>query len=49
MPAKAGVEAWRDRKSHDAHIMADHTREYRRKLMPMSGALFDERVYEAIR
>jgi quinol monooxygenase YgiN len=43
------VEAWRDRKSHDAHIMADHTREYRRKLTPMSGALFDERVYEAIR
>jgi len=43
------VEAWRDRKSHDAHTMAEHTRDYRRKLTPMSGALFDERVYEAIR
>lgn len=43
------VEAWRDAKSHDAHIMADHTREYRRKLTPMTGALFDERVYQLIR
>jgi quinol monooxygenase YgiN len=43
------VEAWRDRKSHDAHVVADHTRDYRRKLTPMSGALFDERLYEAIR
>jgi len=43
------VEAWRDRKSHDAHTMAAHTREYRQKLTPMSGALFDERLYEAIR
>jgi quinol monooxygenase YgiN len=43
------VEAWRDRKSHDAHVMAAHTREYRQKLTPMSGALFDERLYEAIR
>ena len=43
------VEAWRDRKSHDAHVMAAHTRDYRQKLTPMSGALFDERLYEAIR
>jgi quinol monooxygenase YgiN len=43
------VEAWRDGKSHDAHTMADHTRDYRRKLTPMAGALFDERLYEAIR
>jgi quinol monooxygenase YgiN len=43
------VEAWRDRKSHDAHTMAEHTRDYRRKLTPMAGALFDERLYEAIR
>lgn len=43
------VEAWRDRKSHDTHTMAGHTRDYRRKLTPMAGALFDERLYEAIR
>jgi quinol monooxygenase YgiN len=43
------VEAWRDRKAHDAHVMAEHTREFRRKLTPMSGSLYDERVYEAIR
>jgi quinol monooxygenase YgiN len=43
------VEAWRDRKSHDAHVMADRTRDFRRKVTPMSGSLYDERVYEAIR
>jgi quinol monooxygenase YgiN len=43
------VEAWRDGKAQDAHIAAEHTREFRRKLTPLSGALFDERVYRAIR
>ena len=43
------VEAWRDRKAHDGHIMAEQTREFRRKLTPMSGALYDERVYAPIR
>ncbi len=42
------VEAWRDAKAHDAHTVADHTRDYRRKLTPMSGALFDERVYSTL-
>ena len=43
------VEAWRDRKAHDLHIMAEPTREFRRKLTPMSGALYDERLYDPIR
>ncbi len=43
------VEAWRDRKAHDGHVMAEPTREFRRKLTPMSGALYDERLYEPIR
>ena len=43
------VEGWRDRKAHDAHVMIDHTRDFRRKLTPMSGSLYDERAYEAIR
>src|SRR5207244_733745 len=43
------VEAWRDGKAQDAHIAAEHTREFRRKLTPLAGALFDERVYRTIR
>lgn len=43
------VEVWRDRTAHDAHVMADHTRAFRAKLLPMQGALYDERVYEPIR
>ena len=43
------VETWRDEVAYDAHMMAEHTREYRRKLTPMAGALYDERLYEALR
>jgi autoinducer 2-degrading protein len=43
------VEAWRDRAAHDSHVMAAHTREFRQKLTPMSGALYDERLYQATR
>jgi quinol monooxygenase YgiN len=43
------VEAWRDRAAHDSHVTAGHTRDFREKLTPISGALYDERVYETIR
>ncbi len=39
------VEAWSDRKAFDAHGMAAHTRQFREQLAPMSGALYDERLY----
>lgn len=42
------IEAWRDPAAHDAHITAAHTREFRRKLTPMSGALYDERLYRRL-
>jgi len=41
------VELWADQKSHDAHVMAGHTRQFRDKLGPMTGALYDERLYKA--
>ena len=41
-------EGWRDRKAFDASIMAPHTREFRQKLNPLEGALYDERLYQAI-
>jgi len=39
------VEAWKDRNAFDAHGMAAHTRHFRDQLGPMSGALYDERLY----
>ena len=42
------VEQWADQKTYDAHVMAAHTRQFRDKLGPMSGALYDERLYRAV-
>jgi quinol monooxygenase YgiN len=39
------VEAWRDRAAFDAHGIAAPTRRFREQLAPMSGALYDERLY----
>jgi quinol monooxygenase YgiN len=43
------VEAWRDRKAFDASVMAAHTKDFRQKLTPLEGALYDERLYQAVR
>jgi quinol monooxygenase YgiN len=43
------VEAWRDRKAFDTSAAAPHTKEFRQKLTPLEGALYDERLYQAIR
>ena len=42
------VEIWRDQKALDAHVMAAHTRRFREQFQPMSGSLYDERLYEAL-
>ncbi|PYM93408.1 MAG: hypothetical protein DME04_11255 [Candidatus Rokuibacteriota bacterium] len=42
------VEIWKDAKAVDAHAMADATRLFRDKLGPMSGALYDERMFRAV-
>src|SRR5262245_15760087 len=39
------VEAWKDRAAFDAHGMTPQTRKFREQLGPMSGALYDERLY----
>ncbi|HEX3863340.1 MAG TPA: antibiotic biosynthesis monooxygenase [Stellaceae bacterium] len=43
------VEAWSGRSEHDAHAIAEHTRAFRAKLVPFEGALYDERLFQAIR
>jgi quinol monooxygenase YgiN len=42
------VEIWRDQKALDAHAIAAHTREFRERFHPMSGSLYDERLYRAL-
>jgi quinol monooxygenase YgiN len=43
------VEVWRDRKAFDANVTAPHNKEFRDKLTPLEGALYDERLYQAVR
>jgi quinol monooxygenase YgiN len=43
------VEAWANRGAREGHALADHTRQFRAKLVPFEGALYDERLYEALR
>jgi quinol monooxygenase YgiN len=41
-------EKWRGMKAAEGHAMADHTRAFREKLVPIAGALYDERFYRAL-
>jgi quinol monooxygenase YgiN len=43
------VEGWSDRKAFDASLMAAPTRDFRQKLTPLEGALYDERLYRELR
>jgi len=42
------VEAWKDKKAYDASRSADAQRQFRDKLGPMLGALYDERLYQTL-
>lgn len=42
------VEIWRDARAVETHSMAEATRQFRDKLGPMSGALYDERMFKAV-
>ena len=42
------VEIWKDAKAMEAHSMAPATRQFRDKLAPATGALYDERKYKVI-
>ena len=43
------IEVWSSRQAREAHALADHTRQFRAKVTPLEGALYDERLYEAVR
>ena len=40
------VEIWKDDKAMEAHSMTEATRRFRDELGPMSGALYDERLFK---
>jgi quinol monooxygenase YgiN len=42
------IEVWPDRRVIDTHSMAPHTRAFRDKLGPATGALYDERFYKVL-
>ena len=42
------IEAWKSRKAFDSHTAAAPVREFHDKLQPMSGALYDERLYRLV-
>jgi quinol monooxygenase YgiN len=42
------TEIWRNLAAYNAHISAASTKEFREKLGPMSGALYDERLYKSL-
>jgi quinol monooxygenase YgiN len=42
------TEIWNGRAAIDGHVVTASTREFREKLGPMSGALYDERLYKSL-
>jgi len=42
------TEIWKNRAAQEAHVAAASTKEFREKLGPMSGALYDERLYKSL-
>jgi quinol monooxygenase YgiN len=42
------VEAWESREAFDRHVVAAHVKSFRDALTPMSGSLYDERLYAPI-
>jgi quinol monooxygenase YgiN len=43
------IEVWRDRKAFDTSVTTPHNKEFRDKLTPLEGALYDERLYQLAR
>ncbi|MGB2657596.1 MAG: antibiotic biosynthesis monooxygenase, partial [Pseudolabrys sp.] len=42
------VEVWRGMAALEKHEVAAHTRKFREVLLPMSGSLYDQRLYQTI-
>jgi quinol monooxygenase YgiN len=42
------LEIWASQKADDEHEAATHTKQFRGKLAPLNGALYDQRFYKAL-
>jgi quinol monooxygenase YgiN len=42
------IEVWRGKAALDMHEASEHTRKFRDALLPMSGSLYDQRLYRAV-
>jgi quinol monooxygenase YgiN len=43
------VEVWANRGAQQAHVLAEHSKAFRAKLVPLEGGLYDERLYQALK
>ena len=43
------IEIWRGQAALERHEIAEHTRKFREALLPMSGSLYDQRLYQAMK
>jgi quinol monooxygenase YgiN len=42
------VEVWQNRKAFDAHVAAEHTRQFRQQIDPKLGSPYDERLHHSL-
>jgi quinol monooxygenase YgiN len=42
------VEVWESQQAYDAHLAAEHTRQFRQQLDPMLGSPYDERLHQLL-
>ena len=42
------VEVWRNQRANDEHEVAAHTKDFRKTLAPLTGALYDQRWYRPL-
>ncbi len=42
------VEVWESQQAYDAHVAAEHTRQFRQQIDPMLGSPYDERLHQLI-
>jgi quinol monooxygenase YgiN len=43
------IEAWTDLRARQAHADSNQTKTFRTELVPLEGALYDERFYKVVR
>jgi quinol monooxygenase YgiN len=42
------IEVWSDQKAYEAHVITENTKKFRSAFTPVSGALYDERLYKTV-